>query len=282
MTTYTDDLLIPNIIDVKSIGRYNTRVSIEPLERGFGHTLGNALRRILLSCMTGAAITEVQIDGVLHEYSSLDGVKEDVVEILLNLKGVALTVESDRQEVLLTLHKKGEGPVLAGDIKHDGNVSIVNPEQVIAHLTKDGEIKMTLKATRGRGYVSLASRLQDPDEVKPIGAIALDASYSPVRRVSYAVESARVEQRTDMDKLILDIETNGTIDPEMAVRKAATLMHEQMSSFVDLKAARERDSKRGGRQIDPLLLRPVDDLELTVRSANLPNDWEGVFRATSK
>ena len=172
--------------------------------------------------------------------------------------------------------------MLAGDIKHDGNVSIVNPEQVIAHLTKDGEIKMTLKATRGRGYVSLASRLQDPDEVKPIGAIALDASYSPVRRVSYAVESARVEQRTDMDKLILDIETNGTIDPEMAVRKAATLMHEQMSSFVDLKAARERDSKRGGRQIDPLLLRPVDDLELTVRSANLPNDWEGVFRATSK
>ena len=262
-----DELLKPNVIEVKSSGLHKTRVVIEPLERGFGHTLGNALRRILLSSMPGAAITEVQIDGVLHEYSTIDGVKEDVIEILLNIKNIAVSLVESQQEVVMTLSKKGEGPVLAGDIQHDANVTIVNPELVLANLTSNGEISMTLKVTRGRGYVA-ASQSAVGDDTKPIGAVALDASYSPVRRVSYAVESARVEQRTDLDKLILDIETNGTIDPEQAVRRAATFLHEQIATFVDLKEPLTSESKSASSQVDPVLLRPVDDLELTVRSAN--------------
>jgi DNA-directed RNA polymerase subunit alpha len=262
-----DELLKPNVIEVKPSGLNKTRVVIEPLERGFGHTLGNALRRILLSSMPGAAITEVQIDGVLHEYSTIDGVKEDIIEILLNIKNIAVSLVESQQEVVMRLSKEGEGPVLAGDIQHDANVTIVNPELVLANLTSNGEINMSLKVTRGRGYVP-ANQSPVSDETKPIGAIALDASYSPVRRVSYAVESARVEQRTDLDKLILDVETNGTIDPERAVRCAATFLHEQIATFVDLKTTSEAEAKSIASQIDPMLLRPVDDLELTVRSAN--------------
>ena len=262
-----DELLTPNVIEVKSSGLHKTRVVIEPLERGFGHTLGNALRRILLSSMPGAAITEVQIDGVLHEYSTIDGVKEDVIEILLNIKNIAISLAESQREVVMTLSKKGEGPVLAGDIQHDANVAIVNPGLVLANLTSNGEISMTLKVTCGRGYVA-ATQSSVGDDTQPIGAVALDASYSPVRRVSYAVESARVEQRTDLDKLILDIETNGTIDPEQAVRRAATLLHEQIATFVDLKEPSASELKNASSHINPVLLRPVDDLELTVRSAN--------------
>jgi len=263
-----DELLRPNVIEVKSSGLNKTRVGIEPLERGFGHTLGNALRRILLSSMPGAAITEVQIDGVLHEYSTIDGVKEDVIEILLNIKNIAVALVESQQEAVMTLNKKGEGPVLAGDIQRSANVTIVNPELVLANLTINGEINMTLKVTRGRGYIPANQSPANDEESKPIGSIVLDASYSPVSRVSYVVESARVEQRTDLDKLVLDIETDGTIDPEQAVRRAATFIHEQISAFVDLKTPLEAESKIAANQIDPVLLRPVDDLELTVRSAN--------------
>ena len=264
--TKTEELLQPRLADIKTVHN-QTKIVIEPLERGFGHTLGNALRRILLSSMSGAAITEVQIDKVLHEYSAVDGVKEDVVEILLNLKSLSVALESGVNEATLTLEKKGEGAVTAKDIQHDANVKIVNPDHVIAHLTKNGDIKMTMKVTRGRGYVPTTQRL-DLEEGKKIGNISLDASYSPVRKVAFSVDSARVGQRTDLDKLLLDIETNGSIDAEEAVRTAATILHEQVSLFVDLKAPEPKQAQKSESSIDPILLRPVDDLELTVRSAN--------------
>ena len=267
MMVAADELLKPRMVDVKTVTKNHSRIVLEPLERGFGHTLGNSLRRILLSSMSGAAITEVKIEGVLHEYSSIDGVQEDVVEILLNLKNLALSLEGERDEITLELHKKTEGAVIASDFDLDPNVTLANPKYVIAHLTKGGELKMTVKVVRGRGYVA-ASAANAAEDSRAVGFMALDASFSPVHRVTYEVESARVEQRTDMDKLILDIETNGTIDPEQAVRKAATFLHEQIAVFVDLKAPEENAGKDKSPSVDPMLLRSVDDLELTVRSAN--------------
>lgn len=275
--TQVNKFLTPRTIDVQSVDAYHARVTLEPLERGFGHTLGNALRRILLSSMPGSAIVEASIDGVLHEYSAIEGVQEDVVQILLNLKGVAIRLNA-RDEVILTLHKEGPGVVTARDIQLDHDVEIINPDHVIAHITKQGKLSMTLKVEKGRGYVPAAIERVIHDDILDelgvkkekitINALRLDASFSPVKKVAYTVENARVEQRTNLDKLILDIETNGTIDPETAIRRAATILQEQLSVFVELKSEFHHDKAEAKPEIDPLLLRPVDDLELTVRSAN--------------
>jgi DNA-directed RNA polymerase subunit alpha len=242
-------------------------VTLEPLERGFGHTLGNALRRILLSSMPGCAVTEVEIDGVLHEYSAIEGVQEDVIEILLNLKGVSILMHG-KDEAVLSLSKSGVGPVTAGDIQVDHDIEITNPDHVIANLNEAGALNMKLTIARGRGYVLADARQSDDEETRSIGRLQLDASFSPVHRVAYVVESARVEQRTDLDKLVLDLETNGTIDPEEAIRRAATILQQQLSVFVDLESEKEAEPVEEEDEVDPILLRPVDDLELTVRSAN--------------
>ncbi len=260
------EFLKPRLVSVQAINDKHARVTLEPLERGFGHTLGNALRRILLSSMPGCAVVEAQIEGVLHEYTSLEGVQEDVVEILLNLKGLAIRMHSG-DEATLTLHKKGLGPVLARDITLTHDVEIVNPDHLIANLTKGGELNMTLRVKRGRGYQPVTSRVVE-EEARQIGKLKLDASYSPVRRVTYSVETARVEQRTDLDKLILDIETNGTVDPEEAIRRAASILQDQLSMFVELKSSEVTAPQTAPLEIDPVLLRPIDDLELTVRSTN--------------
>jgi DNA-directed RNA polymerase subunit alpha len=259
-------LLKPRIIDVQNLSPAHARVVMEPFERGFGHTLGNALRRILLSSMPGFAPTEVQIEGVLHEYSTLDGVREDVVDILLNLKGVVLKLHN-RSEAYLRLSRNGEGVVTAGDIEVTHDVEIVNPEHVIAHVAPGGKLELQFKIEQGRGYVPGTVR-QGSSEGKSIGHIVLDASFSPVRRVSYSVESARVEQRTDLDRLVMDVETNGAVEPEEAVRYAARVLVDQLSVFAELEGTAPTIEARKPAQIDPILLRPVDDLELTVRSAN--------------
>ncbi len=260
------NMLKPKIVDVEQVGPHHARVVMEPFERGYGHTLGNALRRVLLSSMVGFAPTEVQIAGVVHEYSTIDGLREDVVDLLLNLKGITFKLHN-RDEVFLTLRKEGAGPVTAKDIDLPHDIEIVNPELVIAHLTDGGKLDMQIKVERGRGYVP--GTMRNMNESKTIGRIVLDASFSPVRRVSYSVESARVEQRTDLDRLILDIETNGVISPEEGVRHAARILVEQLSVFAALEGGAEPVLEQPRQpQMDPTLLRPVDDLELTVRSAN--------------
>ncbi len=266
MQSNATTFLKPRIIDVQNISPAHAKVVMEPFERGYGHTLGNALRRILLSSMPGYAPTEVKIAGVLHEYSTIEGVQEDVVDILLNLKGLVMKLHN-RNEVTLKLKKATAGAVTGADIEQTHDVEILNPEHVIAHLTKDGKLDMQIKVEKGRGYVAATARRADHDN-RSIGAILLDASYSPVRRVSYAVESARVEQRTDLDRLVMDIETNGAIEPEEAVRYAARVLVDQLSVFADLQGTPMQAEEAKAPQIDPILLQPVDDLELTVRSAN--------------
>ena len=265
--TAVNDFLTPRAIAVNAISPTQAKVVLEPLERGFGHTLGNALRRILLSSMPGCAVVEAEIDGVLHEYSAIEGVQEDVIEILLNLKGLAITMHG-RDQVTLNLSKKGPGVVTAADIQLDHDVEIVNPDHVIATLSDNGELNMKLTVARGRGYEPADARQSDEDETRSIGRLQLDATYTPVRRVAYVVESARVEQRTNLDKLVIDLETNGTLDPEEAIRRAATILQQQLAAFVDLKGDQEPVVEQQEDEIDPILLRPVDDLELTVRSAN--------------
>ncbi|MBL4866559.1 MAG: DNA-directed RNA polymerase subunit alpha [Desulfocapsa sp.] len=262
-----NEFLTPRTIGVQQITNRKAKVTLEPLERGFGHTLGNALRRILLSSMPGAAVVEVEIEGVLHEYSTLEGIQEDVIDILLNLKGLAV-IMNEREEATLELVKTGPGPVTGADIQLDHDVEIANPEQVIAHLNDNGEIRMRLKVTKGRGYQPADTRTDGEEETRGIGRLLLDASFSPVHKVAYVVESARVEQRTNLDKLVIDLETNGTIDPEEAIRRAATILQQQLSVFVDFEQDREPVEEEERELIDPILLRPVDDLELTVRSAN--------------
>jgi DNA-directed RNA polymerase subunit alpha len=262
--------LKPRIIDVQNISPFHAKVTMEPFERGYGHTLGNALRRVLLSSMPGFAATEVKMNGVLHEYSTIDGVQEDVVDILLNLKGIVLKLHH-REEATLTLKKQGEGVVTAGDIEPMHDMEIVNPDHVIAHLTAGGKLDMQIKVEHGRGYLPATvrtSRAGDDMGGRIVGSIMLDASFSPVRRVSYQVDSARVEQRTDLDKLIVDIETNGAIEPEEAIRYAARILISQLETFADLKGTPVQLEQAAPPPIDPILLRPVDDLELTVRSAN--------------
>ncbi len=262
----SNSLLKPRIIDVQSISPVHAVVVMEPFERGYGHTLGNALRRILLSSLPGYAPTEVSIEGVLHEYSTLDGVREDVVDILLNLKGVVLKLHN-RSEATLRLSKSGEGVVKASDIEVTHDVEIINPDHVIAHLAPGGKLDMQIKVEQGRGYVPGNVRPLNGDN-KVIGRVVLDASFSPVRRVSYQVESARVEQRTDLDRLVIDIETNGAVDPEESIRFAARVLMDQLSVFADLEGTPVAAAEPKAPQIDPILMRPVDDLELTVRSAN--------------
>jgi DNA-directed RNA polymerase subunit alpha len=261
----TGELLKPRLVDVNVINPQNAKIVLEPLERGFGHTLGNALRRILLSSIQGCAIVEAQIEGVLHEYTAIEGVQEDVVDILLNLKGVAIQLHN-KNEATLTINKNGPGVLTAGDIQGDQDVEIVNPDHVIAHLTTGSSINMSLKVVKGRGYVPATQRATD--EERAIGTLLLDASFSPVRRVAYSVDRARVEQRTNLDKLIIELETDGTIDPEETVRKAAGILQQQLTVFVDLQGDEQEEQVTTETEIDPILMRPVDDLELTVRSAN--------------
>ncbi len=265
------NLLKPKTINVEQLGNNRAKVTLEPFERGYGHTLGNALRRVLLSSMVGHAATEVTIAGVLHEYSSIDGVQEDVVNILLNLKGVVFKLHN-RDEVTLSLRKDGEGPVTAADIQTPHDVEIINPDHVIMNLSQGGKIDMQIKVENGRGYVPGNVRRYGDESPKSIGRIVLDASFSPVKRVSYIVESARVEQRTDLDKLVLEIETNGAVTAEDAVRASAKILVEQLAVFAQLEGneleAFNQPAQRSSQQFDPILLRPVDELELTVRSAN--------------
>ncbi len=263
-------LLRPKSIQVEPLGHNRSKVVLEPFERGYGHTLGNALRRVMLSSLVGYAPTEVSINGVLHEYSVVDGLQEDVIGVLLNLKGVVLKLHN-RDEVTLSLRKEGEGVVTAADIQTPHDVEIINPDHVIAHLSQGGKLDMQIKVEKGRGYVPGTLRNFGEEGGKSIGHIVLDASFSPVRRVSYAVESARVEQRTDLDKLVMEIETNGVISAEEAIRSSARILVEQLSVFASLEGAETTEAAEaaaGGQTYDPILLRPVDELELTVRSAN--------------
>jgi DNA-directed RNA polymerase subunit alpha len=266
MAQSVTDFLTPRHIDVQASSHTQAKVTLEPLERGFGHTLGNTLRRILLSSMPGCAITEVQIEGVLHEYSTIEGVQEDVIDILLNLKDIAVILHN-QDEAVISLSKEGSGQVTAGDFQLTQDVEVANPDHVICSLNDNGAIRLEARVTRGRGYAPVESA-DEEEETRPIGVLRLDATYSPMRRVSYSVESARVEQRTDLDKLVLDLETNGTIDPEEAIRRAATILQQQLAVFVDLESEGEPIAEEKEDEIDPILIRPVDDLELTVRSAN--------------
>ena len=266
------NLLKPKAIHVEPLGGNRAKVTLEPFERGYGHTLGNALRRVLLSSMVGYAPTEVTIAGVLHEYSTIDGVAEDVVHIMLNLKGVVFRLHN-RDEVTLVVRKDGEGPVTAADIQVPHDVEIINPEHVIAHLAQGGKLDMQIKVEKGRGYVPGSLRRYGDEPTKSIGRIVLDASFSPLKRVSYAVENARVEQRTDLDKLVMEIETNGAVSPEEAIRASAKILVDQLAVFAGLVehegAGGFPPAERGTTAThDPILLRPVDELELTVRSAN--------------
>ena len=264
------NLLKPKAIHVEPLGLNRAKVTLEPFERGYGHTLGNALRRVLLSSMVGYAPTEVTIAGVLHEYSTVDGVQEDVVHIMLNLKGVVFRLHN-RDEVTLVLRKDGEGPVTAGDIQTPHDVEIINPNHVIANLSQGGKLDMQIKVEKGRGYVPGNLRRFGDEPTKSIGRIVLDASFSPVARVSYTVDSARVEQRTDLDKLVMEINTNGAISPEEAIRASAKILVEQLAVFAQLEnseIAAFNEPQNRNTQFDPILLRPVDELELTVRSAN--------------
>ena len=266
MTTYMSQFLKPRIVDIKKYSSSRTRLVLEPLERGFGHTLGNALRRILLSSMEGTAVVEAQIEGVVHEYSAIDGVQEDVLDILLNMKGIAVILH-DQSEVVLTLTKEGVGPVTAGDIQVPHNVEVVNPDHVIANLT-GGSLSITFRVTKGRGYQPASARNENEDDDSVIGQLYLDASFSPVNMVTYNVESARVENRTDLDKLIIDVDTDGTMEAEDAIKFASTILSDQLSSFVDFKVIEEQVVEKVEPTIDPALLQAIDELDLTVRSAN--------------
>lgn len=270
MHTELTEMFTPSVLKVDQNSVCHSKIVLEPLERGYGHTLGNALRRILLSSMPGSAITEVQIDGVLHEYSTIEGVKEDVIDILLNLKGVAIRM-SVGEETTLNLQKKGPCVVTAGDIQVTHDQEIINPDHVIAHLNEKGGLNMTLTVKRGVGYHNVEHEDNPFDEdtpVKSVGRLRIDNAYSPVKKVAYTVDSARVENRTDLDKLTIELETNGTIDPEEAIRTSATILQYQLRAFVDLKFEESHTDKKESYDFDPMLLKAVDDLELTVRSAN--------------
>ncbi|MEL0244035.1 MAG: DNA-directed RNA polymerase subunit alpha [Gammaproteobacteria bacterium] len=261
------DFLTPKEILVEEVDSNNSKIVLEPLERGFGHTLGNALRRIILSSIPGAAVSEAKINGVLHEFGSIDGVKEDVINILLNLKGLSVRL-SDQEEVEISVNKSGSGDIKGSDFELPAGVEIVNPDHVVATLADKGSLEMTAKVTKGRGYVPVDIIALAESEDTEVGSLKIDASYSPIKKVSYSVENARVENRTDLDKLILEVETNGTIDPEEIVRLAATILQRQLMAFAELGIETEEPEEDETPPVDPIMLRPVDELELTVRSAN--------------
>ena len=261
------DFLTPKEILVEEVDSNNSKIVLEPLERGFGHTLGNALRRIILSSIPGAAVSEAKINGVLHEFGSIDGVKEDVINILLNLKGLSVRL-LDQEEVEISVNKSGSGDIKGSDFELPAGVEIVNPDHVVATLADKGSLEMTAKVTKGRGYVPVDIIALAESEDTEVGSLKIDASYSPIKKVSYSVENARVENRTDLDKLILEVETNGTIDPEEIVRLAATILQRQLMAFAELGFETEEPEEDETPPVDPIMLRPVDELELTVRSAN--------------
>ncbi len=258
-------LLRPRVVEVDERSDYSAKIIIEPLERGFGHTLGNAFRRILLSSIPGCAITEVNIDGVQHEFSTLEGVREDVVEILLNLKTLSF-IMPDRDEAEISINATG-GTVTAADIQLPEGVEVANPEQVICNLDKKASITMRMTVEKGVGYEPSTARM-NTEESRPIGQLVLDASFCPVKRVAYDVENARLHQKTNLDKLILDIDTDGSISAEDAVRTAARILVEQMAIFIDFKIETTVEEKEEVEKLNPILLKPIDELELTVRSAN--------------
>lgn len=259
------DFLTPTEIVVEESGPTRSKIVLEPLEQGFGHTLGNALRRIILSSMPGTAVSEVKIDGVLHEYSTIEGVQEDVIDILLNLKDLSVRL-TEVEDAELKISKSGSGTVTAADIDLPTGVEIINPEHHIATLNEEGSINMMLKVTRGRGFVAV--KPLDEDEGQETGLLRLDATYSPIRRVTYQVDNARVEQRTNLDRLTVDIDTDGTLEAEEILRISATILQHQLSAFAELGRLEEVIEEKEEAKIDPIMLRPVDELELTVRSAN--------------
>jgi len=259
------DFLTPTEIVVEESGPTRSKIVLEPLEQGFGHTLGNALRRIILSSMPGTAVSEVKIDGVLHEYSTIEGVQEDVIDILLNLKDLSVRL-TEVEDAELTVSKSGSGTVTAADINLSTGVEIINPDHHIATLNEEGSINMTMRVTRGRGFVPV--RPLDEDEGRETGLLRLDATYSPIKRVTYQVDNARVEQRTNLDRLTVDIDTDGTLEAEEILRISATILQHQLSAFAELGRLEEVIEEKEEAKIDPIMLRPVDELELTVRSAN--------------
>ena len=256
------NVLAPEVAKVEEVDKNNLKLVLEPFERGFGYTIGHSLRRILLSFKPGAAVSEVKIDGVEHEYGTIEGVKEDILDILLNLKGLAIKLEGSG-EVELGLNIKTPKTVTAGDLELPAGVEIVNPEHVIATLVEPKKLSMTLKVKRGIGY-----QPAENNNDKSVDSLHLDAIFSPVKRVNYKVENARVENRTDLDKLILDLETNGTIDAKQAVKYAATILQHQLSVFVDEELVSRKEKRKDKYDFDPLLLRSIEELELTVRSTN--------------
>lgn len=243
---------------------YCIKGTLEPLERGFGHTLGNALRRILLSSMPGAAVTDVVIDGISHEYSTIEGVREDVIDILLNLKDMPVKlIEGNEAELKLSV--KGPCEVTSSSFEAPGNVELTDADHHVVSLVDKIKLNMSVFVRTGRGYEPADIR---DDENNTVGGLKVDASFSPVKRVSYSVENARFEKRTDLDKLILELETDGTIDAKMAIEHSATIMQQQLAAFVDLEAIAEQEAKKEQNDFDPLLLRSIEELELTVRSTN--------------
>ena len=258
------DLLVPTEIQVENVSDTVSKVTLEPLERGFGHTLGNALRRILLSSIPGAAVTDVVIDGISHEYSTIEGVREDVIDILLNLKDMPVKlIEGNEAELKLSV----DGPceVTSSSFEAPGNVELTDADHHVVSLVDKIKLNMSVFVRTGRGYEPADIR---DDENNTVGGLKVDASFSPVKRVSYSVENARFEKRTDLDKLILELETDGTIDAKMAIEHSATIMQQQLAAFVDLEAIAEQEAKKEQNDFDPLLLRSIEELELTVRSTN--------------
>ncbi len=267
------ELSKPNKLEIK-VGedpKRHATVIARPLERGFGLTLGNALRRVLLSSLQGAAVIAVQIDGVLHEFSSIPGVREDVTDIILNIKAVAIKMQGDGAK-RMTLRKSGPGVVTAGDINTVGDVQILNPDLVLCTLDEGAEIRMEFTVATGKGYVPAD---QNRPEDAPIGLIPVDALYSPVRKVSYRVENTREGQNLDRDMLTLQIETDGSVTPEDALALAARILQDQLAVFITFEEPRREEAVSSAPQLpfNPALLKKVDELELSVRSANcLKND----------
>ena len=264
MQTSVIDLLVPTEIQVEDINETTSKITLEPLERGFGHTLGNALRRILLSSMPGAAITDVKIEGISHEYSTIEGIREDVIDILLNLKDMPVNL-LEGTSVEIKLDMAGPSEVTASSFEVPGNVELVNPDHHVASLVDKVNLTLTATVKTGRGYEPADLRGEEETQV---GALKVDASFSPVKRVAYSVENARFEKRTDLDKLIVELETDGTLNPKEAIEHSATIMQQQLAAFVNLDAIAEQEAKKEQNDFDPLLMRSIEELELTVRSTN--------------